>query len=100
LANVKIIWINFKGLVPTACRSTPTSATWNNFHETHTIHCAGRIQFLTLQQATGYCETFVLYPTIFFFKLPLLLTSQTYLEFFIDTTLGVGKFKYKEHNKL
>jgi len=70
LANVKIIWINFKGLVPTACRSTLTSATWNNFHETHTMHLVGRIQFLTLQQATGYCETFVLYPTIFFFQTP------------------------------
>jgi hypothetical protein len=66
---MKIIWIIFKGLVPTACWSTFTlTIENNNLYETHTIRvlCVGRFQFLTLQQVTGYYETFVLYPSIFF----------------------------------
>jgi hypothetical protein len=45
---MKVIWMIFKDLVPTACWSTLSSAIWNNLYETHTLHRVGGIQSLTL----------------------------------------------------
>jgi len=98
---MKIIWIIFKDLVPTACWSTFTSVIWSNFYETHTIYCVGRVQFLTLQQTRG-CYEILYFTHLFFSNSLVLLTFQMCLEFFIDITSGneVGKFKYKENSKL